>query len=113
MWRSSSPSPKGRILQSGKSKEYETAEIRPSKRSGIIRLLKNKRTQDFAANQGITWKFILEKAPWWGGYYERMVQLVQRSPRKVIGKAQLSYEELETVLIEVVVNSFRTIRPCE
>lgn len=43
------------------------------------RLLKNKRTQDFAANQGITWKFILEKAPWWGGYYECMVQLVKRS----------------------------------
>lgn len=71
------------------------------------RLLKNKRTQDFAANHGITWKFIPEKAPWWGGYYERMVQLVKRSLRKVLGKAQLSYEELETVLIEVegVLNS--------
>ena len=70
-------------------------------------LLKNKRTQDFSANQGITWKFILEKAPWWGGYYERMVQLVKRSLRKVLGKAQLSYEELLTVLKEVegVLNS--------
>lgn len=70
-------------------------------------LLQNKRTQDFAANQGITWKFILEKAPWWGGYYERMVQLVKRSLRKVLGKAQLSFEELLTVLTEVegVLNS--------
>ena len=70
------------------------------------RLLKNKETLDFAANQGITWKLILEKAPWWGGYYERMVQLV-KSLRKVLGKAQLSYEELETVLKEVeeVLNS--------
>ena len=64
-------------------------------------LLKNKRTQDFAANQGITWTFILEKAPWWGGYYEHMVQLVKRSFRKVLGKAQLSYEELLTILTEV------------
>lgn len=53
------------------------------------RLLKNERTQDFTANQGITWKFTLEKAPWWGSYYERMVQLVKRSLRKVLDTAFL------------------------
>lgn len=31
-------------------------------------LLHNKRMLDFAANKGITWNFILEKVPWWGGY---------------------------------------------
>ena len=73
----------------------------------LVQLFHDKRTQDFAANQGIKWNFILEKAPWWGGYYERMVQLVKRSLRKVLGKAQLSYEELLTVLTEVegVLNS--------
>ena len=36
-----------------------------------------------------------------------MIQLVKRSLRKILGKAQLTYEELLTVLIEVegVVNS--------
>ena len=42
-----------------------------------------------------------------GGYYERMIQLVKRSLRKILGKAQLTYEELLTVLLKVegVVNS--------
>jgi hypothetical protein len=56
---------------------------------------------------GITWKFILEKAPWWGGYYERMVKLVKQSLRKVLGRAQLRYEEFMTVPTEIegVLNS--------
>ena len=73
----------------------------------LAHLYRTTKAQDFVANQGITWNFILEKAPWWGGYYERMIQLVKRSLRKILGKAQLTYEQLLTVFIEVegVVNS--------
>ena len=49
----------------------------------------------------ISWKFIVEKAPWWGGFWERMVQSVKRSLRKAIGSASLSFEELRTLLVEV------------
>ena len=49
----------------------------------------------------ISWKFIVEKAPWWGGFWERMVQSVKRSLWKAIGSANLSFEELRTLLIEV------------
>ena len=67
----------------------------------LERLLKDKKVQDFAANKAIKWKFILEKATCWGGYYERMVKLVQRSLRKVLGNAKLTYEDLLTVVTEV------------
>ena len=42
-----------------------------------------------------------------GGLYERMVKVVKTSLHKVIGKSILSYEELETVLIQIesIVNS--------
>ena len=47
------------------------------------------------------WKFILEASPWWGGYWERLVQSCKRILRKVLGKAKLTYEELLTVIAEV------------
>eukprot|EP00731_Ephydatia_muelleri_P006677 Em0003g925a len=49
----------------------------------------------------IQWMFILEKAPWWGGFYERMVQLMKKCLLKVIGQAKLSHDKLFTVLVEV------------
>ena len=36
-----------------------------------------------------------------GGFYERMVQSVKRPLRKIIGRSNQRFEELNTVLIEV------------
>ena len=53
------------------------------------------------------WIFNVERAPWWGGAFERMVKSTKRCLRKLIGKAQFSYDELVTVLAEIesVINS--------
>lgn len=61
----------------------------------------------YIANEGIKWKFIVELAPWMGGFYERLVGLVKRTLRKAIGRASLTNEQLLTVLkeAEAVVNS--------
>lgn len=55
----------------------------------------------------ITWSFNVEKAPWWGGIFERLVQSVKRCLRKTIGRAKLSPDELLTIVIEVemIINS--------
>ena len=70
-------------------------------------VLKPDASQQFLANHNITWKFITERAPWWGGFYERLVGLVKRCLKKTIGKACLNIIELNTILIEVeaVLNS--------
>ena len=52
-------------------------------------------------NRRIQWRFSLERAPWWGGFFERMVGSVKRCLRKVFGNARLSFDELLTVLTEV------------
>ena len=55
----------------------------------------------YLTNNRTSWKFIVPKAPWWGGFWERMVQTVKRSLRKVVGRAVLRFDELNTLLIEI------------
>ncbi|KFD48104.1 hypothetical protein M513_11047 [Trichuris suis] len=50
--------------------------------------------------EGITWKFITERAPWTGGYWERLVRSVKMALRKVLGHALLTELEMGTVLAE-------------
>ena len=61
----------------------------------------------YATNENIKWKYIVELAPWMGGFYERLIGLVKRSLRKAIGKLRLTYEQLLTILAEVeaIINS--------
>lgn len=55
----------------------------------------------------IHWKFIVERAPWWGGFYERLVRSVKLSLKKALGCRSLTSDELYTALteIEAVINS--------
>lgn len=70
-------------------------------------ILKDSEFKDFISSRGIHWKFIVERAPWWGGFYERLVKSVKDPLKKVLGRALLTFEELATILteIEYVVNS--------
>ena len=55
----------------------------------------------FLANRRITWKFNMDRAPWWGGFFERMIQNVKQSLQKTLRNAKLDYDELHTILVEV------------
>ena len=44
---------------------------------------------------------MLEKSPWWGGFYERLINIIKNCLKKVIGKSFLNYEEVNTALIDV------------
>ena len=56
--------------------------------------------QRFLTGLHIQWSFNLQKAPWWGGVFERLIRSVKRL-RKTIGQARLTYDELLTALVEV------------
>ncbi|GFV52897.1 integrase catalytic domain-containing protein [Trichonephila clavipes] len=78
----------------------------------VFRFVNNARniykSMDFyiTADKGIHWKFIVERAPWWGGFYERLVKTIKDPLRKILGRALLTFEELSTILseVEVIVN---------
>ncbi|XP_070549463.1 uncharacterized protein [Ptychodera flava] len=61
----------------------------------------------YMTDQGIKWQFIIELAPWMGGFCERLVGCVKKCLRKAIGKACLTYDQLHTLMIEAeaVVNT--------
>lgn len=70
-------------------------------------MLKQPEICQYLASNKILWTFNVEKAPWWGGLFERMIKSTKRCLRKVVGRAKLYYDELLTVLIEIegVINS--------
>ncbi|GFW20524.1 integrase catalytic domain-containing protein [Trichonephila clavipes] len=55
----------------------------------------------------ISRKFIPPQAPWWGGFWERLIGLVKRTLRKTLEKTSLNHEEMYTVLCdcESLINS--------
>ena len=55
----------------------------------------------FLRNNKTDWKCILDRSPWWDGFYERLVKVVMDSLYKVVKNARLNYDELITVLIEI------------
>ena len=73
----------------------------------IKKIVRSKKVLRYLANNRISWKFIVEEAPWWGGFWEQLIQTVKQCLRKTTGRATLNYDELVTLLTEVesVVNS--------
>ena len=55
----------------------------------------------FMLLQGIQQHFILPASPWWGGFYERLVRSVKGCLKKTLGKAFITFEELQTILCEI------------
>ncbi|KRX34952.1 hypothetical protein T05_11703 [Trichinella murrelli] len=58
--------------------------------------------QNELAGQRIQWHFIPPRAPWMGGYLERLIRTMKESLRKVLGQALLDDEELRTILCELL-----------
>ena len=61
----------------------------------------------FCTSNRITWKFIPERAPHFGGLWEAEVKSFKSHLKKVLGMATLNFEEFSTVLpqVEVCLNS--------
>ena len=82
----------------------------------MYKFMKRKQTEatisDFCSTQNITWKFIPEHSPHFGGLWEAAVKTMKRHLRRIVSDVKLTFEELSTVLaqIEACMNS-RPIAP--
>ena len=62
---------------------------------------KSNETEAYFKEINVTWKPILEKSPWWGGFYERLIAILKSALQKIVGSAKLNFEELHTVLVQI------------
>ncbi|XP_064462464.1 uncharacterized protein LOC135373131 [Ornithodoros turicata] len=73
----------------------------------LDRLSQHPQVSGFLTGRRLSWKFIVERAAWWGGFWERLIRTVKTCLRKILGRSTLGYEDLATILaeIEAVMNS--------
>ncbi|XP_074657312.1 uncharacterized protein LOC141910517 [Tubulanus polymorphus] len=53
------------------------------------------------SQRNVDWKFITKRAPWHGGFWERMIGLMKSCLKKVLGRSLVSDTELYTVACEI------------
>ena len=83
------------LVVSDNAKTFKAAE------KALRKLYNQRRVKSELETKRIIWRLNLERAPWWGGFFERMVRSVKRCLRKVLGNVKLTFDELNTVLVEV------------
>ena len=67
----------------------------------ITKIRQSSQVKQLLINKRVSWEYIAEKAPWWGGFWECLVRSVKNCIRKTVGRSILNFEELHTLLIEV------------
>ena len=86
------------IIWSDNAKTFKTAN---KELQQCWRVLESEQTQSALSEKKIQWKFIVEKVPWWGGFYEFLVKSVKTPLKKLFAKTMLDAEQLTTILAEI------------
>ena len=50
---------------------------------------------------GVQWKLIPKRAPWYGGFWECLIDLTKTALRKVLWKALVTLLVLQTLIVEI------------
>ena len=58
-------------------------------------------TQLFACDLNVKWHFNIPLAPWYGGFFERLIRTLKHYLKRQLSNARLTYEEVQTVLFEI------------
>ena len=59
------------------------------------------KVNNFLVENSIRWKFILERTPHRGGFYERINRSLKEPLRKILGRARLNYTEMYSLLTDI------------
>ena len=73
----------------------------------LTQVLTNPKLHKYLHDREISWKFYVQKAPWMGGFIERVVGIFKSAVKRVVGRALLDFKEFLTLIYEInaVLNS--------
>ena len=54
-----------------------------------------------AFSRSVDWQFIPKRAPWYGGFWERLIGLTKNALKKVLGRAYVDLVTLQTIITEI------------
>jgi len=64
-------------------------------------LLESATIRETLGNQGIEWRFIPRRAPWYGGYWESLIGLTKSYLKKALGQMFVTLSSLQTLVVEI------------
>ena len=50
---------------------------------------------------GVTWQFIPKRAPWYGGFWEKLIGLTKQALKKTLGRTFVTLPVLEAIVVEI------------
>ena len=57
--------------------------------------------QRYFEGHNMEWKFITKRAPWTGGFYERLIGLTKGALKKALGNSQVALQGIRTLIVEI------------
>ena len=69
--------------------------------TAIAKICKDGAVTDYLANRQVEWRFITKRAPWHGGYWERLVGLAKEAIKKMMGNARFPLKTFRTIVAEI------------
>ena len=67
----------------------------------IEKMLNSPTLNEHLNKRGTVWQFIPKRAPWYGGFWERLIGLTKTTLKKVLGRTFISLIALQTIVVEV------------
>ena len=67
----------------------------------LRKLFNSRELMETLSMRGVRWQFIPKRAPWYGGFWERLIGMTKTVVRKVLGRSFITLEALQTLTVEI------------
>ena len=67
----------------------------------LQQLLQSEHLIEVLGRREVLWHFISKCAPWYGGWWERLISLTKMSLKKLLGRSRVNLPVLQTLVVEV------------